>query len=85
MNSLNISLSEGLILWNVLCFLLNIAALCVTIVKPGKNAQTIRAIAVVGAFTFRFWLGLTSIVWALIDVFFPNISIKIPEVKKGKK
>jgi len=82
---MTISLNEGWILWNVLIVLLNIAALIITIVKPGKNAQTIRAIAVVGAFSFRFWLGLTAVVWALVDVFFPNITIKLPEVTKGKK
>jgi len=82
---MSISLNEAWILWNVIIVLLNLSALVVTIVKPGKNAQTIRAIAVVGVFSFRFWLGFTAIIWALIDVFFPNISIKVPGIKQGKK
>lgn len=79
------SLNEGFLLWNVLIFAINIAALIVTIVKPGKNVQTVRAIAVVGVFSFSLWLGLTSLAWALIDIFFPNMKIFLPQVKKGKR
>ena len=64
------------------------AALIISAVRPGKNAASVRAVAVVALFASLFWVGIAAIVWALWDAFFPNVGItlRLPEIKvKGKK
>jgi hypothetical protein len=51
----------------VLAVVFSAAALLLSVVRPGKNVQTIRALGVVGMFG-NFWIGLIAIVWALADV-----------------
>ena len=68
----------------LLPILFGLAALTLSASRPGKNAASIRAVAVVSIFAPQFWLGAAALGWAALDAFFPNISIKIPmpEIKR---
>ena len=82
---MNITFNNSWATWVVLATILNMAAIFVSVLKQGKNAQTIRAIAVVGTFIGSVWLGLVSLVWAGLDFLIPSGAIKIPKTpKKGK-
>jgi hypothetical protein len=67
---------------NVLAVLMGLAAIAVSILKKGSNAQAIRAVAVVAIFTFGFMTGLAAVAWAVLDFVVPNTGIKITAKKK---
>ncbi|MDR2770287.1 MAG: hypothetical protein LBB08_02450 [Rickettsiales bacterium] len=65
-----------------------IAALAVSVVKPGKNAQAIRAVAVVGTVAATFWLCAVALGWSVMDFLLPDAEIKIsrkPEKPSRRK
>ena len=66
----------------VLAVLFGAAAIILSLYRPGKNVQAIRAIAVTGMVFMGFWLGVVALTWAVVDGFFPNLHTKLPELKK---
>ena len=86
MNNLSASLdSIWMFVSVVLPIILALFALALNIARPGKNAQAVRAAAVVTLFTLRFWLGIAVLLWAAADAFFPNIANKLPDIGKKLK
>jgi hypothetical protein len=69
----------------VLAVLMGLAAIALTIAKPGRNAQAIRAVAVVAVFTFGFRVGLAAAAWAAADMLIPGWGIKITKKSTAKK
>jgi hypothetical protein len=80
-----VSLNSGLVILNVLAVIFSLAAIAVSVLRKGANAQAVRAVAVVGVFTMGFWLGLAALVWAVVDFVLPSADIKITTAKPGKK
>ena len=62
----------------ILAVLFGLAAIAVTILKPGPNNQAIRALGVVGIFAPAIWVALAAIVWAAIE-------FAMASPKKGKR
>ncbi|MDR1026802.1 MAG: hypothetical protein LBL46_00075 [Rickettsiales bacterium] len=79
---MNISLNNAWATWIVLAVVLNLAAIVISVLKKGNNAQSIRAVAVVGTIFGSVWLGLASLIWAAIDFLVPAGVIKVPGAKK---
>ncbi|MDR2685552.1 MAG: hypothetical protein LBB23_02125 [Rickettsiales bacterium] len=67
--------------------LMGALGILIAVVRPGKNSQAIRAIGVVSLFAGSFIMGLTAVVWAVLDFFLPNKDKIMAELDKkaGKK
>jgi len=60
-----------------LWILLGMGAAIATIVRPGKNAQAIRAVAVMGVLAASFWPCAVAAVWAAADIVLPGLGLDI--------
>lgn len=71
----------------ILSVLLGLAAVAITLLKPGANSQAIRALGVASIFAFAgpFWISLVAVAWALIEYAIGNGMITTSKPKKGKK
>lgn len=69
----------------VLAILLGIAAVIISVLKPGKSAQAVRAVGVVAIFSAGFWVGLAAAVWAVLDYVLPNKDKILKTETKAKK
>jgi hypothetical protein len=65
--------------------LLAAVGLIVSVLKPGKNAQAVRAISIVAIFSGMFWLALTGAVWALMDFVLPNKKAILKSMEAAQK
>ena len=70
-------------MYEILAILLGLGAGAVTIVQSGRNAQAVRAVAVVGIFSGTFLVGAAAFAWALIDILMPELDIRITAEKKA--
>ncbi|MDR0449598.1 MAG: hypothetical protein LBG89_04050 [Rickettsiales bacterium] len=52
--------------------LLGAFAVAVSLLKPGKSAQAVRAVGVVAIFAGWFWLSFAAAIWAVLDFVLPN-------------
>ncbi|MCL2331505.1 MAG: hypothetical protein FWC61_03100 [Proteobacteria bacterium] len=52
----------------VLAVLFGLAAIAVTIVKPGPNHQAIRAMGAGGVFAPAIWVALVALIWSVIEL-----------------
>ncbi|MDR0319583.1 MAG: hypothetical protein LBH81_02480 [Rickettsiales bacterium] len=57
-------------------------AVAVSVLKPGKNAQAIRAVGVMGIFSGWFWLSVTAAIWAVLDFVLPNKDKILAQIEK---
>jgi hypothetical protein len=95
MGNYNFAMGGGFGFLGLLALILGIGAIALTVLRGGKNAQTIRAIAVVAIFAaitlqsfpsgsnhpMGFWLGLVAAAWAAVDFILPTLNIQITAKK----
>jgi len=60
----------------ILAVLFGLAAIAVTVVKPGPNHQAIRAMGAVGVFAPAIWVGLVALVWSVIELAMATKKVK---------
>jgi hypothetical protein len=99
MGNYNIAAGGGFGFLGLLALILGLGAIALTVLRGGKNAQTVRAIAVVAIFAaitiqafpsnslghpLGFWLGLVAAVWAAVDFILPTLNIQITAKKSDK-
>ena len=60
-----------------LWILLGMGAVIITVARPGRNAQAIRAVAVMGVLAASFWPCAVAAVWAVLDIILPGLGLDI--------
>ena len=71
--------------FNLMAIISGVAAIAVTVIRPGNNPQAVRAVAVIGILTMEFGLAMAAFGWAMLEVVFPDAELTIKDIRKKKK